>query len=293
MVRSMTGYGRGEECQAGFRFVVEIKALNHRHRDIIIRMPRDLSGLEDQVRRLIQERLSRGRFEVFVTFETTDTKRKKVIVDKELAKAYFDALEALNADFSLAKRQVTANELALFPEVLFLEKDELDLETLAPVLQKALSDAISALMRQRNEEGLRLAGNISLKLDLLKQIAENIKDRSPEILNDYRQRLMSRLEELHSGKEFDQQRFFTEVSLFAERCSIDEEIVRLESHIQAFYDDLQNNEVIGRKLDFLLQEMNREVNTISVKGNDLAISHLAVEAKSEIEKIREQIQNIE
>ncbi len=293
MVHSMTGYGRGEECQAGFRFVVEIKGLNHRHRDIIIRMPRELSGLEDQARRLIQEKLSRGRLEVFVSFETTDAKRKKVVVDKELAGAYYDALQALNADFSLAKRHITAKELALFPDVLSLEKDELDLEHLATGLEKALSDAINALMKQRYEEGLRLASNITAKLDRLNTISERIKIRSPEILSDYRQRLMHRLEELHNGKEFDQQRFFTEVSLFAERCSIDEEIVRLESHIQAFYSDLQNNEVIGRKLDFLLQEMNREVNTISAKGNDLEISHLAVEAKSEIEKIREQIQNIE
>lgn len=293
MVRSMTGYGRGEEYSDGFRFIVEVKALNHRHRDVIIRMPRDLSALEEQVRKLVQEQLSRGRFEVFVNFEATKEKANNVVVDKALARAYYDALQDLRADFNLAEQQITVNELALLPEVISLEKNQLDQETLAPVLEKALSEAISALLTQRAEEGGRLASNIENKLELLQSIAEKIKQRSPGILEDYRRRLGNRLEELHDGKDFDRERFFTEVVLFAERCSIDEEIVRLESHIQAFRDDLNKNEVIGRKLDFLLQEMNREVNTISVKSNDLEISHLAVEAKSEIEKVREQVQNIE
>ena len=293
MVRSMTGYGRGEKYSDGFRFIVEIKALNHRHRDVIIRMPRDLSALEEQVRKLVQEQLSRGRFEVFVNFEATEEKEKNVIVDKALARAYYDALQNLRADFHLAEQQITVNELALLPEVISLEKNQLDQEALAPVLEKALAEAITALLIQRAEEGGRLASNIENKLELLQSIAEKIKQRSPGILEDYRRRLGNRLEELHDGKDFDRERFFTEVVLFAERCSIDEEIVRLESHIQAFRDDLNKNEVIGRKLDFLLQEMNREVNTISVKSNDLEISHLAVEAKSEIEKVREQVQNIE
>ncbi len=293
MVRSMTGYGRGEEYSDGFRFIVEVKALNHRHRDVIIRMPRDLSALEEQVRKLVQEQLSRGRFEVFVNFEATKEKANNVVVDKALARAYYDALQDLRADFNLAEQQITVNELALLPEVISLEKNQLDQETLAPVLEKALSEAISALLTQRAEEGGRLASNIENKLELLQSIAEKIKQRSPGILEDYRRRLGNRLEELHDGKDFDRERFFTEVVLFAERCSIDEEIVRLESHIQAFRDDLNKNEVIGRKLDFLLQEMNREVNTISVKSNDLEVSHLVVEAKSEIEKVREQVQNIE
>jgi len=293
LVRSMTGYGRGEEYSDGFRFIVEVKALNHRHRDVIIRMPRDLSALEEQVRKLVQEQLSRGRFEVFVNFEATKEKANNVVVDKALARAYYDALQDLRADFNLAEQQITVNELALLPEVISLEKNQLDQETLAPVLEKALSEAISALLTQRAEEGGRLASNIENKLELLQSIAEKIKQRSPGILEDYRRRLGNRLEELHDGKDFDRERFFTEVVLFAERCSIDEEIVRLESHIQAFRDDLNKNEVIGRKLDFLLQEMNREVNTISVKSNDLEVSHLVVEAKSEIEKVREQVQNIE
>ncbi len=186
-----------------------------------------------------------------------------------------------------------AHELALFPEVLSLEKEEVDQDRLIPVLEKALSEAASALIGQRTEEGQRLSRDILSKLTQLSAITEKIRQRSPGVLEDYRQRLNNRLEEIHNGKEFDQQRFFTEVALFAERCSVDEEIVRLESHIQAFIDNLQKNEVIGRKLDFLLQEMNREVNTISVKSNDLETSHLVVDAKSEIEKIREQVQNIE
>ncbi len=293
MVHSMTGYGRGEETEAGFRFVVEIKALNHRHRDIIVRMPRELAVLEDRARRLVQESLSRGRVEVFVNLETTEEKQNNVMVDHTLARAYHEALQELETAFQLARGRISAYELALLPDVLALEKDYFDPEVLAPALERALTGALSSLIRQRAEEGSRLARDIGTKLHHLKALALRIKERSPGILDDYRRRLADRLEELHQGKEFDQQRFYTETVLFAERCSIDEEVVRLESHIEAFMQDLEKSEVIGRKLDFLLQEMHREINTISVKSNDLEISHLVVEAKSEIEKIREQIQNIE
>ncbi len=293
LVNSMTGYGRGEAQEAEFRFVVEIKALNHRHRDIIIRLPRELAGLEEISRRQIQDSLSRGRIEVYVNLETTAEREKKVSVDLALARAYHGALQELRAAFNLGDSSLTAHELALFPEVIVLQKDDLDPEALAPLLEKALADAISALLSQRIREGASLAGNIFLKLNRLRELAQNIKERSPGLLEDYRQRLTRRLEDLHEDREFDRQRLFTEVALFAERCSIDEELVRLQSHLEAFAHDLQDGGVVGRKLDFLLQEMNREVNTISVKSSDLEISHLVVEAKSEIEKIREQIQNIE
>ncbi len=289
----MTGYGRGEEIEAGFRFVVEIKALNHRHRDIIVRMPRELAALEDRARRLAQEALSRGRVEVFVNLETTEETEKHVRVDHALARAYYEALQELEAAFQLARGRISAHELALLPDVLALEKQSFDLERLAPALEKALTGALASLIRQRAEEGNRLARDIGVKLHHLKALALRIKERSPGILEDYRRKLADRLEELHQGKEFDQQRFYTETVLFAERCSIDEEIVRLQSHLEAFMEDLEKSEVVGRKLDFVLQEMHREINTISVKSNDLQISHLVVEAKSEIEKIREQIQNIE
>ncbi len=217
MVKSMTGYGRGVAVLNDFRFVIEIKAVNHRHFDLVIRASRDLLPMEDKIRRMLLEKISRGRVEVFVTLETIGGKGKKVSVDKGLASSYLQCLQ---------------------------------------------------------ETG-------------------KIEERGPLFLDKYRERLNVRLEELHEGKEYDRQRFFTEVAFFAERCNVDEEVVRMKSHLQAFYKETQNGGVIGRKLDFILQEMHREINTIASKSSDLEISHLTVEAKSEIEKIREQVQNIE
>lgn len=293
MVRSMTGFGRGEEIEGDYRFVVELKALNHRYLDLIIRIPRELVSLEDKIRSFLQRRISRGRVEAIITLDTAGEKKKKIVIDLNLAAAYFDALKKIEEQFKLKGGTLTPSELAMLPDVLSIEKDELDLDSLFPVLEKALEKAVLSLSRQREEEGKRLEQDIISKLRKLEGITERIKKKSPDVLEEYRQRLSKRLDELHGGKGYDQQRFFLEVALFAERCNIEEEIVRLESHLQAFYRDLARDEVIGRKLDFLLQEMHREVNTISAKSNDLEISRLTVEAKAEIEKIREQVQNIE
>lgn len=293
MVKSMTGYGRGEESFDDFRFIVEIKAVNHRHLDLVIRASRELFPLEEKIRRLVKEKISRGRVEVFVTLETTRGKGKNVNVDEELALSYFQCLQKLQASFNLQQKELTAQELALFPEVLYLEKNTLDVESLAPVLEKAVSEAISTLLQQRTEEGSRLREDIKARLKVLERLTEKIKERGPYFLEEYRNKLNARLEELHDGREFDRQRFFTEVAFFAERCNIEEEIVRLKSHLQSFGREIQTGSVVGRKLDFLLQEMHREINTIASKSSDLEISYLVVEAKSEIEKIREQVQNIE
>jgi uncharacterized protein (TIGR00255 family) len=289
----MTGYGRGEECLDGFRFIVEIKAVNHRHFDLVIRASRDLLPLEDKIRRMLLEKISRGRVEVFVTLETTRGKGKNVIVDEELAISYFQCLQKLRASFNLLQKELTAEELALFPEVLYLEKNVIDLDLLAPVLEGAVSSAISALIQQRTEEGNRLRLDIISRVQELERLTDKIKERGPRFLEEYQKKLSARLDELHDGREYDRQRFFTEIAFFAERCNIDEEIVRMKSHLQTFSKEIQNDGVMGRKLDFLLQEMNREVNTIASKSSDLEILHLIVEAKSEIEKIREQVQNIE
>lgn len=293
LIKSMTGYGRGEECVNGYRFLIEIKALNHRYFDLVIRAPKDLWPLEDKIRRMLQEKISRGRVEIYITLEMGQGKGKSVTIDEELAAAYFSSLERLQSSLQLAAKELTVTELALFPEVLSLEKKAVDLEILTPLLEGAVNKAISQLIQQRKEEGNRLEEDILSRLDKLEEYNARIKERVPLCLGEYQEKLKARLAELHAGREYDQQRFFTEVAFFAERCNIEEETVRLESHFKIFREAMLKNEAVGRKLDFLLQEMNREVNTIAAKSSDLNISHLVVEARSEIEKIREQVQNIE
>lgn len=293
MIKSMTGYGRGEECVNGYRFLIEIKTLNHRYFDLVIRAPKDLWPLEDKIRRMLQEKVSRGRVEIYITLEMGQEKAKNVTIDEDLAAAYFHSLERLQSSLQLAAKELTVIELALLPEVLSLEKKAVDLEILTPLLEGAVNKAVSQLIQQRKEEGNRLEKDILSRLDKLKEYNARIKERVPLCLEEYREKLKTRLADLHAGREYDQQRFFTEVAFFAERCNIEEETVRLESHFKLFREAMQKDEAVGRKLDFLLQEMNREVNTIAAKSSDLNISHLVVEARSEIEKIREQVQNIE
>lgn len=294
MARSMTGYGRGEGIEGIYRIVVEIRAVNHRHFDPVIRGPRELLlPLEDKIRRVLQEKISRGRVEVYATLETVQNKRKNVIIDEELAASYVHSLQRLSDTFDLSQGNLTALELAQFPEVLHIEENELDLDFFAPALETSVKMAVDQLFNHRLEEGRRLENDIKQRLNKLGDFVKIFRERCPLFLEEYQQKLSARLEELHNGKEYDKQRFFTEIAFFAEKCNIDEEIVRLESHLQTFSNELVKDDVIGRKLDFLSQEMNREVNTIGSKSNDLEISLLVVEAKSEIEKIREQVQNIE
>lgn len=293
MVKSMTGYGRGAALLDNFRFSVEIKSVNHRHLDLVIRAPRDLLPLEERVRRLLVEKVSRGRVEVFVTLETIQGKGRNVNVDEALALSYCQGLQKLSAAFNLLPQELTAAELALFPDVLYVEKTAVDLDLLEPVLEKAVGEAVAAILQQRAAEGHRLQLDINSRIKALETITERIGERAPLFLEEYRAKLAARLDELHDGKEYDRQRFFTEIAFFAEKCNIDEEVVRMKSHLQAFSQEMQDGGVVGRKLDFLLQEMHREINTIASKNNDLDTAYLTVEAKSEIEKIREQVQNIE
>lgn len=292
-MRSMTGYGRGEMKSNGYHFTAEIRSINHRHLEPVIRLPRDLMAQEDPIRKKLQERLYRGRIEVFINQDTNGQNRTKVVVDEEMAAAYCQALEHLQNIFFTGASGLTAEKLAAFPDVLVLEKDLPEQELITPIILGALSKALDELLRQREAEGQRLAFDISSRIQQLGEICAALKEKSSLVPERYREKLAVRLDELHDGRDYDRQRFFTEVAIFAERANIDEEIVRLESHLEAFRGEMQGEEAIGRKLDFLLQEMNREVNTIAAKGNDMEISRLTIAAKSEIEKIREQIQNIE
>lgn len=292
MVRSMTGYGRGEKSAEDCHIVVELKTLNHRSLDVVLRVPKEFFVFEDKIRRYCQENISRGRVEVYISREFVEQSAKKVVVDEELAASYFQALQKIKKLFAL-EDGLTAKDLADFPEVLHVEKKEVDNEKMWEVVEEALKSAIAQLITQREEEGTRLEADIGLKLGRINELAETLKERAPRIVEEYRQKLDTRLKELFGGNDYDEQRFFMEVSLYAEKCNIDEELVRLDSHIKTFNQDLNSDAVVGRKLDFILQEINREINTMSAKSNDAEISHLVVEIKSEVDKIREQVQNIE
>ncbi|HHU75773.1 MAG TPA: YicC family protein [Firmicutes bacterium] len=293
MVRSMTGYGRGGGSQDGYSLTVEIKSINHRHFDLVIRAPRELLPLEGRIRRKFHGRIYRGRVEIYVNLEATSEPGKIVDVDINLAESYCLAIQKLENYFQLAETKLSMGVLAGFPDIFKIIKADPDLDKVAPLLELSLDEAIVRLIEQRAEEGRRLEKDIVKRLGLLRELVLRMREKGPVVLEEYRARLNSRLEEILGGKEFDKQRFSMEVALFAEKSNIDEELIRLESHLESFSANLGNDEAVGRKLDFLLQEMNREINTIASKSSDLEISQLVVEGKSEIEKIREQIQNIE
>lgn len=293
MVKSMTGYGRGESSDGGFGLIVELRALNHRYLDLVIRMPKELSSFEDTVRKQIKEELFRGRIEVYVTIHETVHTARSVIIDENLAKAYLEAFQALRESLSLDEEKWTASSLASLPDVLQINKNEIEPERVSSVLESGLEEALIRLNLQRKREGERLEVDIARRIEIVKEMVHNMKDKSPQVLKDYQKRLDNRLRELHNCSDYDKQRFFTEVAFFAERSNIDEELVRLQSHLHTFKEDLSKDDGLGRKLDFLAQEINREINTIASKSNDLEISRMVVESKSEMEKIREQIQNIE
>ncbi len=293
MVKSMTGYGRGESSEGGFGLIVELRALNHRYLDLVIRMPKELSSFEDTVRKQIKEELFRGRIEVYVTIHETVHTARSVIIDENLAKAYLEAFQALRESLSLDEEKWTASSLASLPDVLQINKNEIEPERVSSVLKSGLEEALIRLNLQRKREGERLEVDIARRIEIVKEMVHNMKDKSPQVLKDYQKRLDNRLRELHNCSDYDKQRFFTEVAFFAERSNIDEELVRLQSHLHTFKEDLSKDDGLGRKLDFLAQEINREINTIASKSNDLEISRMVVESKSEMEKIREQIQNIE
>lgn len=292
MVKSMTGYGRGEAAGEGFYLTVEIRTVNHRHLDVLVRTPRELLALEDAVRRILKEKLSRGRVEAFISLKRTDSTAAKVHVNENLAAAYLEALRNLQDKLGLERSPPAAIELIELPEILSIEKAEEDHSEMLGVLKAALEEAVDAAIQQREEEGRRLAADISSRAEELSKALEEISRKAPLVVEEYRKKLHERMEALHQG-DYDRQRFYTEVAFFAERCNIDEEITRLRSHIDSFMESLTRNESIGRKLDFLMQEMFREFNTIASKSSDLDIARLVIDARSQVEKMREQIQNIE
>ncbi len=292
MLKSMTGYGRGEASSPERRFVVELKSVNHRFCEVHLRLPRHMVALEDQIRRIIQARISRGRVDGYFALENAEGRRALVKVDKALAAAYYKAMEELKVALGL-QDQVALPHLIHLPGVLVVDEPAEDPQAWWPYVRDALEQALDGLVEMRVAEGARLKADLLQRLERVAELAARIKARAPQVALDYYQRLSQRVKEWLADVPLDPGRLAAEVAIFAERSNINEEIVRLESHISQFRGFLESEGPVGRKLDFLLQEMFREINTIAAKAPDLEISRLVVEVKSELEKLREQVQNVE
>ena len=292
MVRSMTGYGRGENTASDCHFVVEIKAVNHRYNDITIKLPRFMNGMEDAIRKRMMKEIARGKTDVYVTFESFSIDNVIVKVNEPLAIAYIEKLDELEQKFQISSNH-KLDLVARFADIITVERAESEEDVLWTALLPALEQALLKFVEMREKEGMILVNDILKKREKIQQMLETVKQRCPIVVMDYKEKLQNRIKELLSTVEIDEQRLAMETALFADRSCIDEEITRLESHMIQLQEILQKGGQIGRKLDFLVQEMNREVNTIASKANDVEITCTTIEMKSEIEKIREQIQNIE
>lgn len=292
MIKSMTGYGRGTIEEAGRAFQVEIKSVNNRYLDINIRLPRQFNALEDNVRKYITSRLSRGKIDVYINQEKISEDDVNISVDEQVAKSYYDAFTTLKEKFSL-QDDISLSLIARSNDVIVIKKKEEDLEHIWNTLSKALQAAIDMFVDMRIKEGLKLSNDMLDRCEMINGILLKIEERSPEVVKEYREKILQRISDFLKEVEVDQGKLLNEVAFFADKCNVTEEIVRLKSHIEQFKNTLSSGESIGRKLDFIIQEMNRETNTIGSKANDLVITNLVVDIKSEIEKIREQVQNIE
>lgn len=292
MASSMTGFGRGLTIENGMEFTVEIKSVNHRYMDISIRIPRQLGFLEEKIRETVNANFSRGKIDVFVNYSNKGRGSETLMLDESLAQSYMSSAESLCATLGL-NNDLTVSTLIKLPDVVKIEEKKEDEDYLWSILKVALSDAIEGMRKMRKAEGNRLTENIKQTAKAVRANTGLIRERAPLVVKDYRQRLLNRISELTEQQVPDEGRIATETAIYADRCSIDEELVRLDSHFEHFSEMLADKKPIGKKLDFLIQEMNREINTIGSKANDISITKNIIEMKNEMEKIREQVQNLE
>jgi uncharacterized protein (TIGR00255 family) len=292
MVMSMTGFGRASTESEGVKFTVEVKTLNHRYLDINIRLPRNVSFLEEDIRNLIKDNLARGRVDVYISSSVQGGEMTRVEVNKPLADSYLACFNELAESYHLDKNLSLSLFSGLSDIFMPVEKEQNE-EQVGTLLLKATNDAIAAVKEMRSREGVKISEDICKRAGLISSMVKAIEERAPVVIDEYRSKLKNRISELLRSTDLDENRFNAEVLYFAERSNITEEIVRLQSHLEQLKEIMNQDDSIGRKLDFLVQEMNREANTIGSKSGDLTIVNLVVDMKSEIEKIREQVQNIE
>jgi len=293
MIKSMTGFGRGESSDGVHNFSVEVKTVNHRYNDIIIKMPKHLLFLEEKVKKSTKKYINRGRVEIYVNFEYVADSNVEVEVNVPLALAYKSELENMISQLGI-EDDIRLTHLLTLPEVIKTERKEIDENAVWSCLSQALEIAFENVVNMREKEGIELKKDIELQLNKLEVLIDKIENRAPLIVLEYKEKLKERVSQLiDESANLDEERLNFEIVLFADKSDINEEVVRFKSHIKQFYMSLEQEEPVGRKLDFLIQEMNREINTIGSKANDLEIINYVMDIKTQLEKIREQIQNIE
>ena len=292
MIKSMTGFGRAEAVTKEWKITVELKSVNHRYLDLNIKMPRKLNLFEGQIRNLMKTYMQRGKVDVFITYEDYTAGSVALKYNRGLASEYMNYLKEMEEEFHL-KNDITAAMLSRYPEVLTMEEQPVNEEELWSRMEGPLNEACRKFAEAREREGENLKKDLLLKLEGLDQMVSKVEERSPMVVQAYREKLEAKVHELLEDSQIDDSRIAAEVVLFSDKICNDEETVRLHSHIRGMKKILTEKEGIGRKLDFMAQEMNREANTILSKSNDLEVSDIAIDLKTEIEKIREQIQNIE
>ncbi len=296
MIKSMTGYGRSRRTLNGRDITVEARSVNNRYLDCSVKMPRSYIFAEDALKALVQKRVSRGKVDMFITVETKGAEETVVTVNEPLARGYMAALNQLMEmpeGGGRVKDSYYATDLARMPDVLTVSKAEEDMESLSADLCAVAEEALAAHAAMREIEGRKLAEDILGRLDTIEAITARVEERSPQTVAEYREKLLVRMKEVLQSAAIDESRILTEAAIFADKVAVDEETVRLRSHLSQLREMLQGGEPVGRKLDFLIQEVNREANTIGSKCSDIQIARDVVELKAEIEKIREQVQNIE
>jgi len=292
MIKSMTGFGRCEVMEGNRKFTVEMKSVNHRYLDVNIKMPKKLNFFESAIRNELKNYIQRGKVDMFITYEDFSENNVSVKYNKETAATYLQYLKQMAEDFGL-ENDIRVSALSRYPEVFSMEEQSVDEEELWKELQRAIKGAAEGFVESRIKEGENLKADLISKLDGMLEHVDFITERSPQIVEEYKQKLQDKVRDLLEDTKIDESRLLMEVTIFADKVCVDEELVRLRSHIEATKNALIEGGSIGRKLDFIAQEMNREANTTLSKTTDMEISNRAIELKTEIEKVREQIQNIE
>ncbi len=292
MIKSMTGFGRCEVAEGSRKFTIEMKSVNHRYLDVSIKMPKKLNYFESSIRAELKNYVQRGKIDIFITYEDVSESNVCIKYNRDVAAEYLKYLRQMSDEFKL-DNDIRVSTLSRYPEVLTMEEQTVDEEKIWKLLSKALKGASESLSDARIKEGSNLADDLTAKLDGMLDHVSYIEQRSPQIIEEYRTKLSDRVQEALGDAAVDESRLLTEITIFADKICVDEELVRLRSHIESMKQALAEGGSIGRKLDFIAQEMNREANTILSKTNDINISNRGIDLKTEIEKVREQIQNIE
>lgn len=292
MLRSMTGYGRGQAIGGGFDITVDIKSVNHRYFEFTARTPRQLAFLDEKLKTLIQSSVNRGKVEAVVTTVAAGGADPEIEINENVAKTYVDALRQMRTPLDL-QDDLKLSHLLRFPDIFTVKRAELDEEAIWEAVSQAAAQALESFQAMRETEGSRLKTDLEGKIELVEGLLSKVEQKAPLLREEYYNRLYQKLKEILAGQDVDEARLVTEAAVFADKVAVDEETVRLRSHLHQFREFLDCGSPIGKKMDFLVQEMNRETNTIGSKAQNLEISRGVVEMKAEIEKIREQIQNIE